>query len=108
MCELATKKIITIKEADFNSSKHSKNLNDCKVPGKITVCELATKKVIQIDENKFDSSKHSKNMKDCETTPVVPTELPQTGPAETILSIFGLGSLIAATSYYVASRRALN
>ena len=108
VCELATKKIVTIKEADFNSSKHSKNLNDCKVPGKITVCELATKKVIQIDENKFDSSKHSKNMKDCETTPVVPTELPQTGPAETILSIFGLGSLIAATSYYVASRRALN
>lgn len=108
VCELATKKIITIKESDFNSSKHSKNLNDCKVPGKINVCELATKKVIQIDENKFDSSKHSKNLKDCEVAPVTPAELPKTGPAETILSVFGLGSLIAASSYYIASRRALN
>ena len=30
VCELSTKKLINIKEADFNSSKHSKNLDDCK------------------------------------------------------------------------------
>lgn len=30
VCELATKKIITIKETAFDASKHSKNLDDCK------------------------------------------------------------------------------
>jgi len=30
VCELATKKTITIKENDFDASKHSKDLNDCK------------------------------------------------------------------------------
>ena len=30
VCELATKKVITIDETIFNSSKHSKNLDDCK------------------------------------------------------------------------------
>ncbi len=28
-CELDTKKIVTIKESDFNTNKYSKNLNDC-------------------------------------------------------------------------------
>jgi len=32
VCELATKKVITINEADFDSSKHTKDLNQCKVP----------------------------------------------------------------------------
>jgi fimbrial isopeptide formation D2 family protein len=32
VCELATYKLITINEADFDSSKHSKDLNDCKAP----------------------------------------------------------------------------
>ena len=31
VCELSTKKVINIKESDFNASKHSKNLDDCKV-----------------------------------------------------------------------------
>lgn len=30
VCELATKKIVTIKESDFNPSKYSKNFADCK------------------------------------------------------------------------------
>ena len=40
-------------------------------------------------------------------TPETPAELPQTGVANTILTLMGAGSLIAAASYYVASRRAL-
>ena len=40
-------------------------------------------------------------------TPVTPSELPTTGPAETLLSVIGLGALIASASYYVVSRRAL-
>jgi uncharacterized repeat protein (TIGR01451 family)/LPXTG-motif cell wall-anchored protein len=66
VCELATKKIITIKENAFDASKHSKNLDDCKeVVKNIKVCELATKNIITIDEKNFDATKHSKNLEDC-------------------------------------------
>lgn len=70
VCDLATKKFITIKENQFDAAKHSKNPEDCKtpeVPKDLKVCELATKKVITIKENQFDASKHSKNLNDCKT-----------------------------------------
>ena len=72
VCELATKKIITIKENQFDATKHSMNPDDCKTTEvkDIKVCELATKKVITIKENQFDASKHSKNLNDCKTTEV--------------------------------------
>jgi uncharacterized repeat protein (TIGR01451 family)/LPXTG-motif cell wall-anchored protein len=74
VCELETKKIITIKESDFDSSKHSKNLADCKeIVIKIKVCELETKKIIVINAKDFDSSKHSKDLNDCKETP--PTKI---------------------------------
>ena len=67
VCELDTKKIITIDEKDFDSTKHSKNLNDCKeVPATIQVCNLADNKIITINEKDFDAKKHSKNLADCE------------------------------------------
>ncbi len=68
VCELATKKIVTIDEKDFNSSKYSKNLDDCKEkpPVKIEVCDLTTKKIVTIKESDFDPAKYSKNLKDCE------------------------------------------
>lgn len=73
VCELATKKIITIKKDDFDPSKHSYDLDDCKEtpvePVKITVCELATKKIITINEDDFDEEKHSRDLKDCAPTP---------------------------------------
>lgn len=40
-------------------------------------------------------------------TPSTPSELPTTGPVETLVSVLGLGSLIAGASYYFVSRRAL-
>lgn len=148
VCELATKKIITIDEKNFDSSKHSKNLKDCEEEEvkEIKVCDLTSKKIVTINEKDFDAKKHSKNLSDCNTVkyvevcrlsdkrvvtistkeydankslystdlndcketpeepPVVP-ELPTTGPGEIIASIFGAGSLTAATSAYVASRR---
>lgn len=64
VCELSSKKIITIKEDQFNPQLHSKNLDDCKEKS-IQVCELSTKKVITIKESEFDTSKHSKNLEDC-------------------------------------------
>jgi uncharacterized repeat protein (TIGR01451 family)/LPXTG-motif cell wall-anchored protein len=70
-------------------------------PGQITVCELSTKKLITIKESQFDSSKHSKDLGLC-------VELPQTGAAENIVAIVGLGAIIASIAYYVASRKALN
>ena len=82
VCELATKKVITIKETAFDAKKHSKDLNDCKeVP---PVVPPATPEV-----------------------PTTPEELPQTGATENIVAITGLGALIASISYYVASRRTL-
>jgi len=62
VCELSTGKIVTIKESDFDSTKYSKDLKDCK---DIQVCELATKKIVTIKESQFDSSKYSKNLDDC-------------------------------------------
>jgi len=99
VCELETNKIITINEADFDNSKHSNNLDDCKTTNEITVCELATKTIVTIDEANFDSTKYSKDLNDC--------ELPQTGMTENIVAIVGLSALVASIAYYVASRRAL-
>jgi uncharacterized repeat protein (TIGR01451 family) len=97
VCELATKKIIIIKENDFDASKHSKNLDDCKEE----MCPIPGKENLPKD---------SADCKETPVTPVVPTtptELPETGPAEAALSIVGLGSMIASVGYYTASRRAL-
>lgn len=68
VCDLTTKKIITINEDDFNASKHSKNLADCDTPApeKITVCDLTTHKVVTINKTDFDASKHTKDLKQCD------------------------------------------
>jgi len=113
VCELATKKIITIDEKNFDKTKHSKNLNDCKEtpPSKVKVCEIATKTIVTINESDFDATKHSKDLNVCVETPVTPetpTELPQTGLSDDIVALTGLGALIASAAYYIASRRALN
>lgn len=111
VCELATKKIVTINESDFDSSKYSKNLADCKetpVVKKIEVCEIATKKIVTINESDFDANKYTKDLNQCKETPVTPPELPQTGAGENIVAVLGLGALIASLAYYIASRRALN
>jgi uncharacterized repeat protein (TIGR01451 family)/LPXTG-motif cell wall-anchored protein len=48
-----------------------------------------------------------KDSKDCVNVET-PPELPQTGAAENIVAVIGLGALIASIAYYAASRRALN
>ena len=75
-------------------------------PGKLEVCVLDEKTVRMIDQSEYDAnpSLYSKTISDCrEDTP--PEELPQTGPAETILSVIGAMSLVGASAYYIASRR---
>lgn len=67
VCELETKKIITIKENEFDKSKHSKDLKDCEEPTKIVVCDLESKEIVTINEEDFDESKYSKDVEDCDT-----------------------------------------
>lgn len=105
VCDLTSKDIIMIDEKDFDSTKHSRNLEDCKeVPVKIEVCEVATKKIITINEADFDSSKHSKNLDDCKETPTT-VELPKTGLADSLAKFIGVMSLTGASAYYLTSRR---
>lgn len=104
VCELSTKKVITIDENAFDSSKHSTDLTKCDDTEvkKIQVCDLSTKKIVMINESDFDSKKHTTDLKKCDT----PNELPHTGPVDTILGLFGLGAIVASAAYFVASRRA--
>ena len=107
VCQLSDKKIVTIKETAFDASKHSKDLTKCDpvTPVKsITVCRLSDKKMVSILENQFDANKYSKNAKDCETLPT-PSELPTTGPAETLSQVIGLGALVTSAGYYISSRK---
>lgn len=62
VCDLTSLTIITIKETDFNPTKHSKNLDDCK---RIQVCDLNSDTVITIREVDFDAAKHSKDLAQC-------------------------------------------
>lgn len=110
-CNLDTKKIETVEKSKIDNVHYTLDLSKCKEVAvkEITVCRLSDKKYpVTIKESEFDSAKHSKNPDDCKTTPVtpeIPTELPKTGIAEGLMSIVGLGSLVASTSYYIASRR---
>ena len=72
----------------------------------IEVCELDSNETITIGEKDFDSTKHSKDLNDCEetTTPETPTELPETGIGD-FSALIGATTLVAAASYYIASRR---
>lgn len=79
VCELKTKKVITIKEADFKTDLHSKNLDDCKTTP-------VTPPV---------------------TPPTTPNQLPSTGLSiESLMSLVGLISLVGSASYYINSRKA--
>lgn len=106
VCELATKTVISINPEDFDSAKHSKNLDDCK---DIKVCRLSDKTVVTISLTQYNESKdkYSTTLSDCDSTPpVTPPELPHTGAGDIIVSILGAGSLAAVIGAYLASRRA--
>ncbi len=83
VCELETNEIITIGEDEFDSSKHSKNLDDCKEEPVVPVTPVTPE------------------------TPEAPVELPQTGTGNTIMGGLGLGALVTTTIAYVISRRSI-
>jgi len=85
VCILATGKTGTIKGYQFDSSKHSKDLNDAactEVPETPVTPEVKG-----------------------EETPQV---IASTGPAEALSALFGTGALAGTTTAYIRSRRALN
>lgn len=84
VCELETKKIITIGEDEFDSNKHSRDLADC---DEIPV-------VPETPETP-------------ETPEETPPELPQTGANDLMIGGLGLGALVTTTIAYVISRRNL-
>ncbi len=110
VCRLSDKTVVTITKTEYNANKdkYSTNLNDCKevVPNKVQVCRLTDKQIVTIDEKDFDGSIYSKDLNDCKT-PETPVELPHTGITDGVMSALGLSSLVAATSYYRASRKSL-
>lgn len=74
VCDLGSKKIITIKEDQFNPELHSKNLADC-ADKYIKVCRLEDKKIVSIKEDEFDQAKYSKNLDDCKEVKIQVCEL---------------------------------
>jgi uncharacterized repeat protein (TIGR01451 family) len=64
VCRLSDQQIVTIKESDFDASKHSKNLDDCR---NVTVCKLETKKIVTITVSEYNQhkDKYSANLNDC-------------------------------------------
>jgi len=105
VCELATKKIVTINENAFDPAKYSKNLADCAPtppqPGNITVCEISTKKIITIKETDFNDQKYTKDLAKCAVTPVAPpTSIPNTG-AGAVMGIAAAVSAIGAIAHRV-------
>lgn len=66
VCRLADKKLVEIKDTEFDSKKYSKNLDDCKTePTTIEVCELATGEIITINDDEYDDTKHSRDTATC-------------------------------------------
>lgn len=102
VCRLSDKTVVTINKNEFDSNKHSKNLNDCK---DIEVCRLEDNTIVTITKAAFDEDQdsYSTDLSDCDTTP---EELPHTGAGDVIVSILGAGSLTAVIAAYIASRRA--
>lgn len=114
VCRLSDKKYpVTIKESEFDSSKYSKNPNDCKEEpkdDKIKVCRLEDKEIVWIKESEFNESQYSKDFNDCKEEPVVPEtpeEIPSTGPAALFSGLLGSSALGYGVYNYAASRRAL-
>ena len=69
VCNLSDKKMESIYEDDFDSTKHSKNSSDCSTTKQqIRVCDVERKRIIAIDEKDFDSSRYSKNIASCRSS----------------------------------------
>lgn len=112
VCDLSSKKVITIKESAFDSKKHSKNLADCAstpAEGEVTVCEVTTGNIVNVKKSDANNSKYTTDLSKCAktVTPVAATELPQTGAASVMTAGAVLSVLTAAGAYALQRRNIL-
>jgi hypothetical protein len=110
VCNLETKKIITIKESNFDKTKHSRNLDDCKTKVENEfVCDEATGEIIEVtvaEKAKYlsiDDAACDEEVKGEEAPEVIAS----TGPASVIAGMAGIGGLAGSAQYYFQSRRRL-
>ncbi len=112
VCDLDDKTVKEISKETYEADKdrYTTDLSKCDQPVKedeVVVCNPETGKLITVKES--DADKYvDKDSKECKDAPVVEnvvTELPQTGLAEQLGSMLGLGALTTAAYYYVTSRR---
>jgi fimbrial isopeptide formation D2 family protein len=104
VCDTDTDTIVWISKSEADNEKYTTDLSQCE---NVEVCNQHTGKIITVsrnDEDKYvDVDSAVCHPKPTPKPPV--TELPKTGLADTLGSVLGLGSLTAATYYYLASRR---
>lgn len=103
VCELNTWNIREINEKDFDATKHSRNLADCKEK----VCDYTTKTIVTINKNEFKDTVHTRDMSKCEDEEA-PQVLPTTGPGAILGGLFGSSALGLGISSYIRSRNALS
>lgn len=77
VCDINTRTIVTIRERNFDQSKHSQNTSDCQ-PQPIEVCDTSNRTIVSIDQKDFDQNKHSKNLADCQPQPIEVCDLSTT------------------------------
>lgn len=94
---------------DVNGQQKTVTSDSCKQPFTVVpptmvqVCNPATGQTITVNQSEAGNYKPVGDVA-CQPTP---PELPHTGPADIIGGTVGVGALIAAIGYYVASRRGL-
>lgn len=103
VCDLNDNSIKTIKRSEFDESHMTTDLSQCE---DIEVCIIEDKTIKTIKKNEFDESTMTTDLSKCEEVET-PPELPQTGIDPFISGGLGLGSITAASYYWVASRRNL-
>lgn len=109
VCDTTTNKVVTVTKREAEDERYTTDLSKCEL---VEVCDTKTNQIVKVYPSQIDEDRYTTDLNKCAEKPVTPEEpvvvdeLPQTGVADALLSLLGAGSLIAATSYYVASRRA--
>ncbi len=101
-CNTTTGVIEKVEKGKENTPPHTTNLDKCE---KVEVCDEDTGEIITVPKSDADQYGPVDSDKCQPKPPVTPKELPTTGPAETLASILGVGTLTGAAATYLRSRR---
>lgn len=63
VCDLKTNTVVTIKESEFDKTKHSTNFDDCK---QIRVCDITTGQAVTIKKSENDAKRYTSDFSKCE------------------------------------------